>query len=76
MATVRSSELDLNGDGRRDQLRLKLEMPLKPDEAVYQVELFLFFDVQLHVILYLLKVIGLIINNQYSRFTHPSMSEA
>ena len=32
-----------------DSLSLKLEMPLRADENVYSVDLFIFFDVKLHV---------------------------
>ena len=44
-----SSETDWNRDGKLDSLSLKLEMPLRADENVYSVDLFLFFDVKLHV---------------------------
>ena len=44
-----SSENDDNRDGKLDRLSLKLEMPLRADENVYSVDLFLFFDVKLHV---------------------------
>jgi hypothetical protein len=32
-----------------DKIDLKFEMPLRFDENVYSVDLFLFFDVKLHV---------------------------
>ena len=44
-----SSETDWNRDGKLDSLSLKLEMPLRANENVYSVDLFLFFDVKLHV---------------------------
>ena len=49
ITSPQSSETDWNRDGKLDSLSLKLEMPLRADENVYSVDLFLFFDVKLHV---------------------------
>jgi hypothetical protein len=44
-----SIEHDWNFDGRLDELEFQLEMPLRPDENIFEIHLLLFFDVKLHV---------------------------
>lgn len=44
-----SFEDDWNRDGKMDGLHFTLEMPVTSDENIYAINLFLFFDVKLHV---------------------------
>ncbi len=46
---LQSSETDENRDGKLDALHLTLQMPIKPHERVYEANIFLLFDVKLHV---------------------------
>ena len=41
--------MDWNRDGKLDKLELQVEMPMKPDEKIFSIDMFLFFDVKLHV---------------------------
>ncbi len=45
---ITATEHDWNRDGKYDGLELELEMPLKPTENVFGVNLALLFDVKLH----------------------------
>ena len=44
-----TNEIDVNRDGKLDRLDLTLEMPIKDNERIHQVNVMLFFDVKLHV---------------------------
>ena len=46
---LQSNEPDWNRDGKLDSLNLKIEIPLKPDENIHSLHLFVLFDVKLHV---------------------------
>ncbi|KAJ8248843.1 hypothetical protein GJAV_G00228340 [Gymnothorax javanicus] len=45
--SVSVRELDRNRDGKLDRLNLRLELPLRPEEQVYSVQLLLTFSYQL-----------------------------
>uniref|UniRef100_A0A1A8MZ35 Transmembrane protein 231 n=2 Tax=Nothobranchius TaxID=28779 RepID=A0A1A8MZ35_9TELE len=45
--TISVREEDLNQDGKLDRLNLQLQLPLKPDEQVYSIQLLLTFSYQL-----------------------------
>uniref|UniRef100_A0A8C6PRZ5 Transmembrane protein 231 n=1 Tax=Nothobranchius furzeri TaxID=105023 RepID=A0A8C6PRZ5_NOTFU len=47
--TISVREEDLNQDGKLDRLNLQLQLPLKPDEQVYSIQLLLTFSYQLFV---------------------------
>lgn len=48
-STVQVREEDQNQDGKLDLLMFELQLPLKPDEQVYSVQLLLTFSYQLFV---------------------------
>lgn len=49
MGTLQVREEDKNQDGKLDLLIFKLQLPLKPEEQVYSVQLLLTFSYQLFV---------------------------
>lgn len=49
MGTLQVREEDQNQDGKLDLLIFQLQLPLKPEEQVYSVQLLLTFSYQLFV---------------------------
>lgn len=58
-------EEDQNQDGKLDLLTLQLQLPLKPEEQVYSVQLLLTFSYQLFVCI-LLQLPALSVHSLYS----------